>query len=500
MSRDILRGIISIAGSNVVVMLLAFPLTPFLVRFLGSSQYGDYAFMLSFLGVAWVFVNGGVFDGVRKYIAEERETEEWQNYVFGFYFRVAVLFVVPSAIVIAIAARVGVIEFVLDPQFETYFYLLGVLLIARQLRAVGRSVLMGLGNEHLSEPLMILEKLFFWPIAIGLVYAGLGVSGVLIGHIVAVFVSAAVAFVMLSRMVSFSSIFRRTPPDFPRRTLLAFNNRTIVLMFLLNALLYTDILLLHPLAGSEQAGYYQAAIVIADFLWVVPFAVQLALLHSSSELWSNDRLDRISEISALATRYVFLVTMLFCVGIAVLADSFVPLYYGEEFTASITPLRLLLIGVVGFAVARPIFAIGQGKGNLRALIYATGAAVALNIVLNLLLIPLYGTNGAAVATSISYGSMLLFHVWSARTLGFEPIGDLRFGRILATTLVTGSVIYPLDTIIASPFVSLFAVPPVGLVIFLLTAVTVGAIDNDDISYMLERSPDRLQRMLPSGDG
>ncbi|SEV81149.1 flippase [Natrinema salifodinae] len=496
MSRDILRGIVSIAGSNVAVMVLAFPLTPILVRFLGSAQYGDYAFMLSFLSVAWVFVNGGVFDGMRKYIAEEREMANWQEYVFGFYFRVALVFAVPSALVIGLAAYVGVIEFALDATFRTYFYLIGVLIVARQLRAVGRSVLMGLGDEHLSEPLLILEKFFFWPVALGLVYTGLGVSGVLVGHIVAVLLSATTAFVILSRRVSIAALFRRTPPDFPRRTLVSFNNRTIVLMFLLNALLYTDILLLHPIAGSEQAGYYQAAIVITDFLWLVPFAVQLTLLHSSSELWSNGRRERINEVSALATRYVFLVTMLFCVGIAVLADSFVPLYYGGEFEAAIRPLQFLLIGVVGFAVARPIFAIGQGKGTLRTLIYATGAAVAFNLVLNLLLIPRYGTNGAAVATSIGYGSMLIFHVWSARRLGFDPLGDFRFGRILATTVVTGVVIYPLDAVIGSPVVSLLLVPPVGLVIFLLTAVTVGAIDDDDIIYMLERSPERVQRMIP----
>ena len=495
MSRDILRGILSIAGSKVAVMILAFPLTPLLVRILGSAQYGDYAFVLSFLGVAWVFVNGGVFDGVRKYIAEERDDDDWQDHVFGFYVRIAILFAVPSAIAVGLAAYTGLVSFALDSRFTTYFYLVGLLIVARQLRAVGRSVLMGLGNEHLSEPLLVVEKFFFWPIAIGLASVGFGVSGVLIGHVIAAFLTALAAFAFLTRSVSFAAVFRPTPPDFPRRTLLGFNNRTIVLMLLLNSLLYTDILLLQPIAGSDQAGYYKAALVIAEFLWVVPLAAQFALLHSSSELWSSDRHDRISAISSNATRYIFLVTMLLGVGIAVLADSFVPLYYGPDFTASITPLRLLLVGVVGYAVARPILAIGQGKGALRALIYATGGAVVLNLLLNLLLIPLYGMNGAAIATSVGYGSMFVFHVRCARRIGFEPLSDFRVGRILATALVTGLVIYPLDAIIASRLLSLLVVPPVGLAVYLLTAVTIGAIDHDDIDYVLERSPDRVTKMI-----
>ena len=476
-------------------MILAFPLTPLLVRMLGSARYGDYAFMLSFLGVAWVFVNGGVFDGVRKYIAEERDEDDWQNHVFGFYFRVAILFAVPSATIVSLAAYTGLVSLALDSRFTTYFYLVALLIIARQLRAVGRSVLMGLGKEHLSEPLMVAEKFSFWPIALGLAYVGVGVSGVLLGHITAAFLTAFAAFAFLTRSVSFAAIFRRTPPDFPRRTLLGFNNRTIVLMLLLNSLLYTDILLLQPLAGSDQAGYYKAALVIAEFLWVVPVAVQTVLLHSSSELWSSDRRDRISEISSDATRYVFLVTMLLSVGIAVLADSFVPLYYGPDFTASITPLRLLLIGVVGYAVARPILAIGQGKGELRALIYATGGAVVLNLTLNLLLIPLYGMSGAAVATSVGYGSMFVFHVWCARRIGFEPLTDFRAGRILAAAIITAAVIYPIDGFIGSNLVSLVVVPPVGLAVYLLSALTIGAIDHDDIDYLLERTPDRLTKMI-----
>lgn len=495
MSRNLIRAVLSIAGANVVVMLLAFPLTPVLVRTLGSAQYGEYAFMLSFLGIAWVFVNGGVFDGVRKYIAEDRAGEHWQNYVFGFYFRVAILFVVPSSIVVALAAYSGLVSSILGSQFTTLFYLVGLLLIARQFRAVGRSVLMGLGNEHLSEPLMIAEKFVFWPVAIGLAAAGVGVAGVLIGHIAAAFLTAVAAFMLLSRSLSLSSVFHRTPSDFPRRTLLGFNNQTIVLMFLLNSLLYTDILLLQPIAGSDQAGYYQAALVVAEFLWVVPIAAQTALLHTSSELWSSDRQERITRMSATVTRYVFLVTMLLSVGIAVLADSFVPLYYGPDFEASITPLRLLLVGVVGYSVARPILAIGQGKGALRALIYATGGAVTLNLLLNVILIPLYGMRGAAVATSIGYGSMLVFHVWCARRIGFEPLSDLRVWRILAAALVTTIVIYPLDAVIASNLLSLLVVPPTGFVVYVGTALAVGALDHDDIDDLRKRTPDRVVKMF-----
>jgi len=49
------------------------------------------------------------------------------------------------------------------------------------------------------------------------------------------------------------------------------------------------------------------------------------------------------------------------VGLAALADIAVPIYFGAEAEPAITPLLLLLPGALGFAIARPILAVSQGK-------------------------------------------------------------------------------------------------------------------------------------------
>lgn len=51
---NILRGFIAIIGSKVGSLLLGVVITPFIVRLLGSAQYGDYAFLLSVLGVTMI--------------------------------------------------------------------------------------------------------------------------------------------------------------------------------------------------------------------------------------------------------------------------------------------------------------------------------------------------------------------------------------------------------------------------------------------------------------
>lgn len=122
----------------------------------------------------------------------------------------------------------------------------------------------------------------------------------------------------------------------------------------------------------------------------------------------------------------------------------------------------------------------------------------MNLVLNVALIPMYGMRGAAVATSIGYGSMFALHVWSARSIGFDPLVDLRAGAIVLTTLASAPVIFGVNALIQSPVYSLIVVPPVGFVAFVGAAFATGAIRVKDVRETLDGLPidsQRLKRVL-----
>lgn len=498
MGRNIIRGFLSVLGGRAGRMVVSVLVTPLLVRALGSQGYGDYALVMSAVTLLMILVNAGIFDGIRKYIAEERSMTDWEEYVFGFYARLAGVLVGTAAVVLVVVTHLGLIDWLFGERFRTYFYVLAMLIIGNQSYELVRGTLMGFGQEHYSEPLVVINNIIFSIVGVGLAYLGYGVTGALFGHLVGTLGVTVLGLVFLRNHLSLSSVFRSSPSTFPRRELFSFNTLSVVLIFLTSSLYQVDILLLQPLSGSEQTGQYKAALVVAEFLWFAPTAIQLVLLQATSEMWTSHDTEHITTISARVTRYVLLLTALMALGLAALADPFVPLYFGAEFTAAIEPLLLLLPGVIGFAIARPIYAIGQGKGDLRILIIATGVAATLNVVLNLLLIPRFGMHGAAVATSIGYGSMAGLHVWSARRIGFNPIADLRLGRVALCTLGAAPVILGLAYVIPWSYVSLFVVPPIGFVVYVGLAFMTGAVDRDETQQLVDRLPaplDRVENLL-----
>ena len=491
MSNRTVSGILSVLGGKVGILLLGVVTTPLLVRILGSENYGDYAVVLSMFAIITVFAHAGISAGIRKYIVEERNQQRWKEHVFAFYTRLALGLAALGATCLILFGLFGPAEQLFGDGFSQYLVLLAAMLVANQLFYVSRYTLMGLHFEQYSESLSVLQMFLLGVFGLSLAYVGFDVAGVLAGTALAYLVCAFAATWILWSRLDLTAAFRSLPTDFPKRDLFNFNAYNTVFVFLTISLYNVDILLLQPMAGSHETGLYKGALVIAEFLWLIPTAVQIIFIQSSSEMWSRDAHDEITSMASTATRYTLVFTTLLLLGIAALAAPFMQLYFGSEFGDAAVPLLLLLPGVLGFAVARPIYAIGQGKGELRVLIIATGTAAVINLVLNLLLIPQYGMSGAAVATSIGYGSMVVFHYFAARRIGFNPFGDLRLARIAATVIVAAPVIFGVAFLIDSRILSLLIVPPVGFAVYSTLALRTEAISVDEIIPLLDRAPDPI---------
>ncbi len=500
MKRTFLSAFLSVAGGKFIVMFVAVFITPLLVRLLGESAYGQYATLMAMFGLLMILVSSGVNSGTRKFISEDRDEDNWKGHVFGFYFRFAALFAFLGSALLLALAQIGVVDAVLGEEFARYVYVLGLLVFTSQFGEYTRRVLMGLKLEHVSEPIGVLYKISFGVFAITLAFMGFGVLGVLLGHVLARLLEIALALYFISRRLPLTSVLTPTPDGFPRSRLLNFNHLSVVYVFLLSSLYHVDVLMLEMFTTSAQVGYYKIALVIAEFLWFVPRALQSVIIQSISNLWADGKVEQITELSSTVTRYTLVFTMLLAVGLAVLAEDFVPLYAGPAYIASVPPLLILLPGVLGFAIARPILAVSHAKGDLRIMIYATGLSAVINIVLNAMLIPRYGIEGAAIATSVGYGSLPIFHIIGARRMGYHPLADLRFGRILLTAVVTGAVLYPLAGAIDGTFFALVIVPPVGFVVYVTVAIATKLVTLGEVRQAISKIPDPLGARAESAVG
>lgn len=495
MSGRTISGIFSILSGKIGGLILGVIITPILVRILGSEQYGDYALLLAIFSITTTLTHAGISAGIRKYMSDELSTSTWKSQVYSYYMRFGLFIAIIFAIGLVMFGLYAPVDALFGSGFSIYLLLLALMLFTDQIFYINRYALIGLNVTHISEPLKVFKQVLYGLFGITLAYIGYDIAGILVGTVIASLLSSGIAIWLLRYRITLQDVLSPVPASFPRKDLLTYNLHNTVFVLLTISLYNVDILLLQPIVGSQQTGLYKAALVITEFVWLVPTAIQIIFVGSASNLWSRNKHKEITEMASKATRFTLSFTVLLIIGLAALSTEFIWLYFGTEFSDAVLPLLILLPGVLCFAISRPIYAIGQGKGELRILIVATGSAALINLLLNVVLIPQYEMVGAAVATSIGYSSMLVFHILAAKNIGFNPLVDLRLKQIGIAGIITAMVVFATTSITNSAILSLILVPPLGFFTYVCFSLRLEVISSEELEMVANQFPNKAGQLI-----
>ena len=194
-----------------------------------------------------------------------------------------------------------------------------------------------------------------------------------------------------------------------------------------------DILLLKLFVTPDQLGIYFAAARIISFIAFVHFAMmtvatpRFATAYARRDIATAARLLRTFRLWTLAPAVLG-------TGLLLLTGPFILALFGEGFTAAMPVMTVLAVGHLINTLTGPSEALLAVSGKQVFIASLTGMAAGLNIVLNLALIPVYGLQGAAIATSCAYIFRGIMLWWAGNRLlrnGYDGISPSR-GNLAAT--------------------------------------------------------------------
>jgi O-antigen/teichoic acid export membrane protein len=193
-------------------------------------------------------------------------------------------------------------------------------------------------------------------------------------------------------------------------------------------LTYTDILVLKQLRPADEVAVYFAASKTLALVAFVYFAVSAAAAHKFAQYHVAGDRERLAQFLMQSIRWTFwpslaATALLLALGKPVLW------MFGPEFVAGYPLMFVLAVGLLARAAIGPVERLLNMLGEQRrcALVYA--AAFVVNLAACVILVPSWGTMGAAVATSLAlvFESLLLFLVTRKR-LGLHVFVWTRAGR------------------------------------------------------------------------
>ena len=165
-----------------------------------------------------------------------------------------------------------------------------------------------------------------------------------------------------------------------------------------NLLTNVDILIVGQLRPPEEVAVYFAAVKTLALVHFVYFAVRAAMMPRFSQYYASGDRARFEAVVRDSLHWTFWPSVA-AVGVLLVAGRLLLSFFGPSFTAGYGLLFIFSLGLLVRASIGPAESILTMAGEQRICAAVYAATFLVNLVLNYSLIPHFGLEGAAIATS-----------------------------------------------------------------------------------------------------
>lgn len=227
-----------------------------------------------------------------------------------------------------------------------------------------------------------------------------------------------------------------------------------------------DKIMIGTLTSNLQVGYYENAEKLISLLLTFITSIGTVMLPRMSALYAGNDSAAIRSMLMKTTVVMTFMASAVAFGITAISENLVIWFYGIDFVGSIPILKILCVTIPFICYANILrMQILIPSGNDKIYVISTIIGACVNLLLNVVLIPLYGGVGAAVGTVAAEFTVFLFQFMNLRK-------KIEMNDIVPSVLmlwVNGVIMFALvvvlSSLLPSGFVGLICQIFVGMIIY-----------------------------------
>lgn len=484
------RGSSLLLLGRVIAMGVNFLVQVLIVRYLSTAAYGAFVYALSLVTLGETLVTLGIDRAVGRFLPIYQERAEWAK-LFGTLALVAgtILSLGLALIVLVIGLAGSLGPSLIGDDLATS--LVVILVVLAPLQAA--DTMLGNVLAVFASPRAIFVRRFVLSPLLRLAVVGLLVLGrfdapfLAVGYVVTGAIGVTVYAYLLVKVLAQQGLLQHLAVrrlDLPVREILVYTVPLLTTDLVFVLMNTTDAFLLGAFHGVDEVGAWRVVqplgglnqLVLSSFsLLFVPAAARLFARRATEEM--RDLYWQTAIWMAVSTFPIFIVTF-------ALAEPVTVLLYEPRYASSAIFLSLLALGryvdvVLGFnGLTLRVF------GNMRAIVAVNLFAAAVNLGLNLLLIPRFGALGAAVGTA---STLVLYNIAKQVALARStalPAFESRYLRVYVVIVLASAAGFALQAIVRPPL-------PVGLAGAVALSLLVLVVSRDQLR-MAETFPELMR--------
>ncbi len=387
-------------GSTALPLVSAFVVSLIVARWMGLTVAGLINLAMALATIFLIPAKFGIDGAASRLISEYQVSSPGRiKQLISSSILLRLVFTVPVGVALSATAP-WLAAFFKEQALTPLFRISGIMIFSVSLNELAALLVLGLNRFGLLFTVRSLMLVIRVGLTVAAIKLALGASGVLGAYIVATLATALMVFWMLWRMdlpagdrgetpLIRKRLFRLSAP-------LAISGASVTIYSLI------DKLMLGYYDGAAQVGLYSTARNLQETSLFPTFALVMTLRPALAGAWSAGDLKRCAGLvnrSIVGSLYYSLCVV---VVLACLASPIITGLFTAEFDAS-TPILLLFLPIIVLrsigSVVLPGLIAADKAGTYAKL---TVAGAVLNFILNMLMIPPWGANGAVISTFISY--------------------------------------------------------------------------------------------------
>jgi O-antigen/teichoic acid export membrane protein len=452
--RIVARNFLALGSGEAIARLIAFAATIYMARVLGAQMYGVIGFATAVLLYLNRVADFGIeLSGARDLARDPTRLQSLASSVLT----VRLLFAVG---LVAVTSLAGLL---LLPHPD------GVILSVYSLTllAVGggtRWIYLGLERARLVAIARTLGELTMAALVFALVHA----PGDAVRAPWAQVAGDGLAALLLMLWLRRSGHALSLRLDWPAVRPLFRRAWPLVLSALLGLVIYNSgLIFLRVFQGSAAVGYFAAANTLISFLVNLGLSYRMSLLPTLSRL--HDARSQQIDLYHAAMAHVFAIAFPIGLGGFLLAPQIIEVVFGNTYAAAVPALQWLIWSVPLCLLRDVPSAALLANAREDQFFRLTAWGAALNLLLNLLLIPRFGLVGAGMATVATEILRLVIALAYVRSHGFRLRGLTLFARVSLAAIGMTALL-----LLSRP-AAIWIALPVGVLTYAASLVALGGV-------------------------
>jgi O-antigen/teichoic acid export membrane protein len=458
--------------AQMAIKLLSFGFSILIVRNLGVEAFGQYVAIGAF-GSLFLFI-GDL--GLSTYAV--REVARWRGApndastnigaLYGNLLTIRVLLSILSGLLLLAAAWLTGRPWVMIMALALNTS--GMVLYGIQ--GSSDAILSGYERLDLSATAKVSYQLIFVTLGAAALLLGMGYYGLIYATLIAIVFLTIVCWRNVIRL----GVRPRRPNIRNWLPLLRASLPFGVIGFTLGLSYKFDSVLLNIFRSDSETGYYNAAYNLVFATAVLSNVINTALYPSLTRQAATGP-EALPAIYARTLRYLMVLALPIAVGAATLADQIVPFLFKAAYLPAVPALQMVIWVVplmycsefLGYVVLIR----GQERSAARAIVTST----TINVILNLVLVPMFGFVGAAIMTVITEAILVGQYIWMLRA----EMRQLDWGVIVVRPLLAALVMG--GTVLALRFLPLLLNIPIGALVYGALLLLLGVVGRDELRFV-----------------